>query len=90
MIGAGFWASYQYLPFYRDHSEVELVGAIRKDDAGLDAFRREFGLEVSTSSVDELLAAGLDGVVISSPHNLHREHAVASLEAGPTCSSRNR
>jgi predicted dehydrogenase len=82
VIGAGFWASYQYLPFYRDHFEVELVGAVRKDDAGLDAFRREFGLEVSTSSVDELLATGLDGVVVSSPHNLHREHAVAALEAG--------
>jgi predicted dehydrogenase len=82
VIGAGFWAAYQYLPFYRDHAEVELVGAVRKDDAGLDAFRREFGLTVSTSSVDELLAAGVDGVVVSSPHDLHREHAVAALEAG--------
>ena len=82
VIGAGFWASYQYLPFYRDHPEVELVGAVRKDEAGLDAFRKEFGLEVSTSSVEELLAAGVDGVVVSSPHDLHREHAVAALEAG--------
>jgi predicted dehydrogenase len=82
VIGAGFWASYQYLPFYRDHPDVELVGAVRKDEAGLDAFRREFGLEVATSSVGELLAAGLDGVVVSSPHDLHREHAVAVLEAG--------
>ena len=82
VIGAGYWASYQYLPFYRDHPEVELVGAVRKDDAGLDAFRSEFDLEVSTSSVDELLGAGVDGVVVSSPHDLHREHAVAALEAG--------
>ena len=82
VIGAGFWASYQYLPFYRDHPEVELVGAVRKDEAGLDAFREAFGLEVSTSSVDELLAAGVDGVVVSSPHDRHREHAVAALEAG--------
>ena len=82
VIGAGFWASYQYLPFYRDHPEVELIGAVRKDEAGLDAFRREFGLEVATSSVGELLAAGVDGIVVSSPHDLHREHAVAALEAG--------
>ena len=52
VIGAGFWASYQCLPFYRDHPEVELVGTVRKDEAGLDAFRKEFGLELSTSSVD--------------------------------------
>jgi predicted dehydrogenase len=82
VIGAGFWASYQYLPFFRDHPDVELVGAVRKDEQGLDAFRQEFGLEVATSSVSELLAAGVDGVVVSSPHSLHREHSVAALEAG--------
>lgn len=82
VIGAGYWASVQYLPFFRDHPDVELVGAVRKDDAGLDAFRDEFGLEIATSSVAELLAAGVDGVVVSSPHHLHREHAVAALEAG--------
>jgi predicted dehydrogenase len=82
VIGAGFWATYQYLPFFRDHPEVELVGVVRRDDEGLDAFRAEYGLEVATSSVAELLTAGLDGVVVSSPHDLHREHAVAALEAG--------
>ncbi|MFN8222100.1 MAG: Gfo/Idh/MocA family oxidoreductase [Gaiellales bacterium] len=82
VIGAGFWASYQYLPFFRDHPEVELVGAVRKDEQGLDAFKQTFGLEIATSSVAELLAAGLDGVVVSSPHTLHREHAIAALESG--------
>ena len=82
VIGAGFWASYQYLPFYRDHPEVDLVGAVRRDEEGLDAFRQEFGLEVATCSVVELLDAGIDGIVVSSPHSLHREHAVAALEAG--------
>ncbi|MEO5633341.1 Gfo/Idh/MocA family oxidoreductase [Gaiella sp.] len=82
VIGAGFWASYQYLPYFRDHPDVELVGAVRKDEQGLDAFRNEFGLEVATSSVVELLSSGVDGVVVSSPHTLHREHAVAALEAG--------
>lgn len=82
VIGAGFWASYHYLPFFRDDPDVELVGVVRKTDEGLDAFKQEFGLEIATSSVAELLATGLDGVVVSSPHTLHREHAVAALEAG--------
>ena len=82
VIGAGFWAAYHYLPVYREHPDVELVGVVRKTEDGLDAFKREFGLEVATTSVDELLAAGVDGVVVSSPHALHREHAVAALEAG--------
>ena len=82
VIGAGFWAAYHYLPFFCDHPDVELVGIVRKTDEGLDAFRDEFGLEVATSSVAELLGAGLDGVVVSSPHTLHRDHAVAALRAG--------
>ena len=82
VIGAGFWAAYHYLPFFRDSPDVDLVGIVRKTDDGLDAFRLEFGLEIATSSVAELLEAGLDGVVVSSPHSLHREHAVAALEAG--------
>ena len=82
LIGAGFWASYHYLPFLRDHPDVDLVGVVRKTDEGLEAFRREFGVEVATSSVAELLAAGVDGVVVSSPQTLHREHASAALTAG--------
>jgi predicted dehydrogenase len=82
VIGAGFWASYHYLPFFRADPDVELVGVVRKSDEGLDRFKEEFGLEIATSSVSELLAAGLDGVVVSSPHTLHRDHAVAALEAG--------
>ena len=82
VIGAGFWASYFYLPFFRDHGDVELVGVVRREEEGLDNFKRAFGLEVATTSVDDLLAAGVDGVVVSSPHALHRQHAVAALEAG--------
>ena len=55
---------------------------MRKDDDGLEEFKKTFGLEVATSSVDELLQHELDAVVVSSPHSLHREHAVAALAAG--------
>lgn len=82
ILGAGYWAAYHYLPFFRDHPDVDLVGVVRKTEGGLEEFRRCFGLEIATTSVEELLAAGLDGVVVSSPHSLHREHAVAALEAG--------
>lgn len=82
VIGAGFWAATHYLPLLHGHSDVELVGIVRKSDEGLDAFKRTFDLEVATSSVEELLERDLDGVVVSSPHRLHREHAVAALAAG--------
>ena len=49
VIGAGFWASYNYLPYFRDDPGVDLVGVVRKTEDGLDEFRREFGLEVATT-----------------------------------------
>ena len=82
VIGAGYWAATHYLPLFHQHPDVDLVGIVRKTDDGLDDFRNAFGLEVATSSVPELLANDLDGVVVSSPHSLHREHAVAALQAG--------
>ncbi len=82
IIGAGFWAAYFYLPYLRDHPDVELVGVVRRNPEALRALRAAYGLEVASDSVEELLAAGCDGVVVASPQALHREHAVAALEAG--------
>jgi predicted dehydrogenase len=82
VIGAGFWAAYFYLPFLRDQPDVELVGVVRRNRHALDALRRAYALEVASDSVDELLSAGCDGVIVASPQNLHREHAVAAMEAG--------
>jgi predicted dehydrogenase len=82
IIGAGFWAAYFYLPFLRDHPEAECVGVVRPDLDALAALKAGFDLEVATTEADELLAAGCDGVIVSSANQLHRAHAQAALEAG--------
>ena len=82
VIGAGYWAATHYLPLFHRHPDVDLVGIVRKTDDGLDEFKQAFDLDVATSSVDTLLERDLDGVVVSSPHGLHREHSVAALVAG--------
>src|SRR5215471_12907868 len=82
IVGAGFWAAYFYLPFLHAHPDVELVGAVRRDRDALEALRREYQLDVVSDSLDALLDAGCDGVIVASPHSLHREHAVAAMEAG--------
>ena len=41
-----------------------------------------FDLEIATEDVEELLAAGCDGVIVASPNQLHRAHAEAALRAG--------
>jgi predicted dehydrogenase len=82
IVGAGFWAAYFYLPFLRDHPETQIVGVVRRNREALEAIRREYELEIATDHVEELLSAGCDGVVVASPQSLHREHAVAAMEAG--------
>jgi predicted dehydrogenase len=82
IVGAGYWAAEFYLPFLRDHAEVELVGVVRRGREELDALRRAFGLAVASERVEELLAAGCDGIVVASPNEWHREHAEAALRAG--------
>jgi predicted dehydrogenase len=82
IIGAGFWAAYFYLPFFRDHPDATCIGVVRPGADALAALRTAFDLEVATSDVEELLAAGCDGVVVASPNHLHRVHAEAALRAG--------
>ena len=82
IIGAGFWSAYFYLPYLRDRDDATCVGVVRRNREALDALQRGFELEVATPDVDELLAAGLDGVIVASAHTAHREHAEAALDAG--------
>jgi predicted dehydrogenase len=82
IIGAGFWATLFYLPFFRDNPEARCIGVVRKTRDGLDALQREFDLEVATTDVGELLEHGCDGVVVASPHSLHCAHAIQALDAG--------
>ena len=81
-IGAGWWATYNHIPILAKHPDVELVGVCR---LGVDMLRRiqdEFNIPFGTEDYRELLAQGLDGVVVTSPHHLHFEHARAALLAG--------
>jgi predicted dehydrogenase len=82
IIGAGYWAAYFYLPFLEAHPRARCVGVVRRNTDALAALRRAFNLEVATTDMDELLAAGCDGVIVASAHADHREHAERALEYG--------
>jgi len=81
-IGAGWWATVNHMPLLAGREDVELVAVSRRDPVLLEAVRRKFGFTVATTDYRELLELDLDGVVVSSPHALHHEHALAALRAG--------
>ena len=83
VIGAGWWAAENHLPILAARDDVILSGVCRLGASELDRVRRIFGFQFATEDYSELLGSlELDGVIVSSPHPLHHEHAVAALNRG--------
>jgi predicted dehydrogenase len=81
-IGAGWWATTNHIPLLRKRPDVELAGVCRLGTEMLQTVKDEFGFPFATEDYHELLSQELDGVVVTSPHHLHHEHAKAALLAG--------
>jgi predicted dehydrogenase len=81
-IGAGWWATSNHLPILETRPDVELAGVCAIGRESLERVQHRFDFAVATENYRELLRLDLDGVVVSSPHTLHFEHAKAALEAG--------
>lgn len=80
-VGAGWWATSNHFPIYAARDDVELVGVCGKGPQ-LETVREQFGFGMATESYDELLDAGLDAVIITTPHDLHYENAIAAIDRG--------
>src|SRR5579871_1306116 len=83
VIGAGWWAAVNHLPVLKANKDCEIVAVNRLGAAELAELQRKFevpaGFEDYRAMLDEI---PMDGVVISSPHVLHYEHATAALAKG--------
>jgi predicted dehydrogenase len=83
VIGAGWWAARNHLPLLRAHSEVTITGICGVDAESLSKVQAAFGIAFATQDFRELLdREPIDGVVVSSPHTLHYEHARAAILKG--------
>ncbi len=81
-IGAGWWATTNHMPLLARRADVEMVGVCSLGKELLATVKEKFNFAVATEDYRELLALDLDGVVVTSPHHLHYEHALAALERG--------
>ncbi len=83
VIGAGWWAAANHLPVLKANDDCEIVAVNRLGRVELAEVQGRFeapqGFEDYRVMLDQV---PMDGVVISSPHVLHYEHAVASLARG--------
>jgi predicted dehydrogenase len=81
-IGAGWWATGNHMPILAARDDVEMVSVCRLGATELAQVKERFGFAHATEDYRELLAQPLDGVVVTSPHTLHYQHARAALERG--------
>jgi predicted dehydrogenase len=81
-IGAGWWATANYIPLLAQRDDVELAAVCRLGGDELRRVQQHFGFPFATEDAAELVRRPLDGVVVTSPHTLHYEHARLALEAG--------
>lgn len=82
VIGAGSFAIASHLPNLAKHDDVEFVGVARK---GIEPLRRiadQYGFQVASEDYRDVINAGIDVAIISSPSSFHYEHASAALAAG--------
>ena len=83
VIGAGWWAVVNHIPVLQKNADCEIVAVNRLGESELAEVQNAFGIERGFEDYREMLdAVPMDGVVISSPHTLHFEHAKAAIEKG--------
>ncbi len=80
-VGVG-WIGMNRLQAIAGSQTAEIVGILDLDrNLAARAAQVNPGASVA-GSLDELLGAGLDGIVIATPNALHADQAIAALEAG--------
>lgn len=83
VIGAGSWAVASHLPNLQRHSdEIEFVIVNRPDSLQLQNIQQQFGFAHASTDWQDVVAAELDIVVISSPPAYHYDQAKAALISG--------
>jgi predicted dehydrogenase len=82
VIGAGWWSTVNHIPILQKRKDVDLVAVCRLGRDKLKAIQERFHFRFATEDYRDVLEQNLDGVIVSSPHYLHYEHARAALARG--------
>jgi len=81
-IGLGRWARVLARGAQRG-DVIELHSCFSRSQEKRDAFQEEYGVPKAASSLDELLSdPDVEGVLITTPNDTHREVITAALDAG--------
>jgi predicted dehydrogenase len=82
-VGAGWWATSNHIPRIKANPRARLAGVCRLGAEELELVRSTFDFPYATEDFNRLLnEVEMDGLVISSPHRFHAQHALAAIDRG--------
>lgn len=80
-VGAGWWAAQNHIPIIAAHEHAVNAAVCRLGKDELNLVKEKFGFEYATEDYQAMLRdVALDGIIVTSPHHLHYEHAHQALE----------
>jgi len=83
VIGAGSFTSRRHIPTIVNSPDAELVALCRRNEEMLRRMADHFGCDNTFTDYRRMLdEMDMDGVLVTTPHALHYEHARAALEKG--------
>lgn len=83
VIGAGSFTSRRHIPTIVNSPDAQLVALCRRNEEMLRKMADHFGCQNTFTDYRQMLdEVEMDGVLVTTPHALHYEHARAALEKG--------
>lgn len=83
VIGAGSFASRRHIPTIIKSPDAQLVALCRRNEEMLRKMAEHFNCQNTFTDYQKMLdSVEMDGVLVTTPHALHYEHAKAGLKRG--------
>ena len=82
LVGTGWWGTHMHLPALVSNPDALIVGVCDLDGARAREVAERFNVAFAVTSVDDLLALGVDAVIVATPHDAHYAPAAAAIAAG--------
>ena len=82
VFGTSWWADAMYLPALEAHDAVKVAAVCGRNEERAQDFAQRWDVALATTSVETMLNADLDAVIVASSNDSHHDLTMAALDQG--------